>query len=161
MNYAIFGVGRNNAKGAFESFLGQKESYSIYTPFFLDTVQQFSEDELLNRQLFQEFIAKRLPELAAIQGQDFKPTLLGENSALTSLSRKLLAMGNFVIRGNGVMNYENWVKSREFKELKLRVDHEAKPILTALGVNFDYGEHRVHSALQQNILKMQNILTKI
>ncbi|CAE6880937.1 asparagine synthase [Vibrio sp. B1FIG11] len=59
------------------------------------------------------------------------------------------------------MNYENWVKSREFKELKLRVDHEAKPILTALGVNFDYGEHRVHSALQQNILKMQNILTKI
>ncbi|CAE6880922.1 asparagine synthase [Vibrio sp. B1FIG11] len=78
MNYAIFGVGRNNAKGAFESFLGQKESYSIYTPFFLDTVQQFSEDELLNRQLFQEFIAKRLPELAAIQGQDFKPTLLGE-----------------------------------------------------------------------------------
>ncbi|MCK8064989.1 asparagine synthase-related protein [Vibrio sp. 1CM7H] len=161
MNYAIFGLGRNNAKGAFESFLGQKDSYSIYTPFFLDTVQQFNEDELLNRQLFQEFIAKRLPELSVIQGQDFKPTLSGKPNPITTVSRKLLAMGNFVIRGSGVMNYENWVKSSEFKQLKTRLDSDTKSIQAELGLSFDYGDHRVHPALQQNILKMQNILSKI
>jgi asparagine synthase (glutamine-hydrolysing) len=161
MNYAIFGLGRNNAKGAFESFLGQKESYSIYTPFFLDTVQQFNENELLNRQLFQEFIAKRLPELSAIQGQDFKPTLSGKPNPVTTMSRKLLAMGNFVIRGSGVMNYENWVNSSEFRQLKNHLNSETKSLQSELGLSFDYGNHRVHPAFQQNILKIQNILSKI
>ncbi|ERM59194.1 asparagine synthase-related protein [Vibrio cyclitrophicus] len=161
MNYAIFGLGRNNAKGAFESFLGQKDSYSIYTPFFLDTVQQFNEDELLNRQLFQEFIANRLPELSAIQGQDFKPTLSGKPNPVRTMSRKLVAMGNFVIRGSGVMNYENWVKSSEFRRLKSHLNDETRFIQSELGLSFDYGDHRVHPALQQNILKMQNILSKI
>lgn len=161
MNYAIFGLGRNNAKGAFESFLGQKESYSIYTPFFLDTVQQFNENELLNRQLFQEFIAKRLPELSAIQGQDFKPTLSGKPNPVTTMSRKLLAMGNFVIRGSGVMNYENWVNSSEFRQLKDHLNSETKSLQSELGLSFDYGNHRVHPAFQQNILKIQNILSKM
>ncbi|QIZ77319.1 asparagine synthase-related protein [Ferrimonas lipolytica] len=161
MNYAIFGLGRNNSKGAFESFLGQKESYSIYTPFFLDTVQQFNEAELLDRQLFQEFIANRLPELNSIQGQSFKPTLSGNINPITNVSKKIFAMGNFVIRGNGVMNYENWVNSSEFKKLKLRLDNDTKNIQTKLDLSFDYGEHRVHPGIQQNILKMQTILLKM
>lgn len=161
MNYAIFGLGRNNAKGAFESFLGQKDSYSIYTPFFLDTVQQFNENELLNRQLFQEFIAKRLPELSSIQGQDFKPTLTGRPNPINAMSRKIMAMGNFVVRGSGVMNYENWVKSNDFIKLKTKLDVDTKDLQAHLGLSFDYGNHRVHPALQQNILKMQNILLKM
>lgn len=161
MNYAILVLGRNNAKGAFESFLGQKTSYSIYTPFFLDTVQQFNEAELLNRQLFQDFIARRLPELSAIQGQDFKPTLSGNPNAITAYFRKFLAMGNFVVRGSGVMNYENWVNSNEFKQLRAQLEKDSKLITDELGINFNYGDHCVHPALQQNILKMQNILLKM
>ena len=99
--------------------------------------------------------------MSAIQGQDFKPTLSGKPNPITTVSRKLLAMGNFVIRGSGVMNYENWVKSNEFKQLKTRLDSDTKSIQTELGLSFDYGDHRVHPALQQNILKMQNILSKI
>lgn len=161
MNYAIFGLGRNNAKGAFESFLGQKRSHSIYTPFFLDTVQQFNEDELVNRQLFQDFIAERLPELSAIQGQDFKPTLSGNPNAIMAYFKKLFAMGNFVIRGSGVMNYENWVNSTEFKQLKTQLENDSVLIADELGISFNYGDHSVHPALQQNILKMRNILLKM
>lgn len=160
LNYATFGLGRNNDKGAFESFLGQKKSYSIYTPFFLDTVQQFNEDELLNRSMFQEFITKRLPELADIQGQDFKPTLLEKNNYLSAVYRKYWAMSNFVIRGNGVMNYENWVNSSSFSKLKSDLNKDTSDIQDLLGITFDYSAGNVHPAVKLNILKMQNVLMK-
>lgn len=161
MNYAIFGLGRNNAKGAFESFLGQMKSYSIYTPFFLDTVATFSESELLNRKLFQEFFVERLPELSQMQGQEYRPTLSHKRNALLEFSRKVSAMGNFVIRGSGVMNYENWTKSSEFMQLKNEMNEKSADILSQLGISFDTGNKNVHPAIKQNILKMQNILLKV
>lgn len=161
MNYAIFGLGRNNAKGAFESFLGQMKAYSIYTPFFLDVVSKFSESELLNRRLFQEFFVERLPQLSMIQGQEYRPMLSSKKNALMNFSRKVTAMGNFVIRGNGVMNYENWVNSSEFIQLKKEMDDKSKDITNQLGLSLGLGDKNVHPALKQNILKMQSVLLKL
>jgi len=160
MNYAIFGLGRNNSKGAFESFLGQTQSYSIYTPFFLDIVPLFNEDELLNRKLFQQFIVERLPELSAIQGQEFKPTMSNKMGKTVEMVRKLSAMGNFVIRGNGVMNYQNWSNTSEFISLQDELSESTRSITDKLGISFDFGEGVYHSALRQNIIKMQKILLK-
>ncbi len=160
MNYAIFSLGRNNAKGAFESFLGKMKSFSIYTPFFLDVVNKFTENELLNRHLFQQFIVERLPQLSSMQGQDFKPTMSNSSGRTHRVIKKVSAMGNFVIRGSGVMNYENWVNSREFVQLQKNVVDKTYSISEKLGLNFDIGQGNTHPAVKQNILKMQKILSK-
>ena len=82
-------------------------------------------------------------------------------NAFINFSRKVVAMGNFVIRGNGVMNYESWVSSAEFIKLKNEMDEKSKDILSQLGISLNFGDENVHPAIKQNILKMQNVLLKV
>jgi asparagine synthase (glutamine-hydrolysing) len=160
LNFTIFGLGKYNDKGAFESLLGCKKSYSIYTPFFLDIIDKFSEEDMLDRKLFQNFIADRLPHLAAIQGQTYKSSLNKQSFAGLEAFRKVMAMGNFVIRGNGVMNYEEWVKSSEFLALHKKLLDKSSELSESIGLSFDYGLEECHPGLKLNILKMQNILCR-
>jgi hypothetical protein len=111
MNYAIGILGHRNKSGSFESLINHKENYSLYTTYTLEMMKYLNEDELYDRKLFEDFIKERLPELASIKGQDHKTSLL---NATPKFFQKLWSIGMFALRGNGVMNYHNWVKSKAF-----------------------------------------------
>lgn len=160
MNYALFNMGRNNGKGAFESFLGQKRSFSVYNPFFLDVVPYFSKDDLLDRSLFIKFVNYRLPDISEIQGQDFKSARV-VNSVILRRAHNAWALSNAILRGSGVMNYSNWVRGNEFGKLseEVNADFGLLPISKILELKCE--RQNVHPALPMNILKMKNILSKL
>ena len=160
MNYAIFILGRNNEKGAFESMLDQKQSYSIYNPYFLDVIPYLSESDLLDRALFRKFVSYRIPEISGIQGQDFRPAI-NASSSVGRLIHRVGAMGNFVIRGYGVMNYKNWVHSRSFKRLSQMVSQEYDSSPASQYLDLELGDISVHHGVTMNALKMKKFLAKL
>lgn len=113
MNYAIGILGHRNKAGSFESLINHKENYTLYSTYTLEMMKYLSEDEIYDRKLFEDFIKVRLPELASIKGQDHKTSLL---NSTPKVFQKLWSIGIFALRGNGVMNYHNWVKSSAFNQ---------------------------------------------
>jgi len=111
MNYAVDILGQRNKMGAFESLLGDVESFTMYGPAMLKCVQSWNSKEIFNRSFFENFIRERHPELAAIKSQDHKSSL---NITRESKLSKIRNIAEFAVRGRGVMNYENWAKSRKF-----------------------------------------------
>lgn len=111
MNYAIGVLGQRNKLGAFESLVGLKKSYTPYTSSMIDAVETWSEDEIYNRTIFENFIRNRLPFLANIRAQDHKVSL-SNNSP--NILQKLISVSEYVTRGNGVMNYNNWATRPDF-----------------------------------------------
>jgi len=113
MNYAVGVLGQKNKSGAFESLINKKKNYTPYIPFLLDIVSTWSDDDLYDRKLFEDFIKVRLAELSSIRQQSHKPSVDIKNP---NIFHKLYSLFIYVIRGQGVMNYNNWVKQREFKK---------------------------------------------
>lgn len=113
MNYAIGVLGQKNKSGAFESIVNQKKSYTPYTPFLLDIVETWSEDDIYDRKLFEGFIRERLPELANIKQQNHKTAV---NIKEPNVFQKISSLALYVLKGQGVMNYNNWVKKKDFTD---------------------------------------------
>lgn len=113
MNYAIGILGHRNKSGSFESLLNHKENYALYSTYTLEMMKYLNEDEIYDRKLFEDFIKVRLPELANIKGQDHKTSLI---NSTPKFFQKLWSISTFTIRGQGVMNYHNWVKSSAFNQ---------------------------------------------
>jgi len=111
MNYAIGILGHRNKSGSFESLINHKINYTLYTTYTLEMVKYLNEDEIYDRKLFEDFIKERLPELANIKGQDHKTSLL---NTTPKYLQKIFSILEFAIRGQGVMNYHNWVNSKDF-----------------------------------------------
>ena len=111
MNYAIGILGHRNKSGSFESLVNHKTNYTLYTTYTLEMMKYLDEDDIYDRKLFEDFIKERLPELATIKGQDHKTSIV---NATPNFFKKLFSIIEFSIRGQGVMNYHNWVNSLEF-----------------------------------------------
>lgn len=112
MNYALSVLGQRNKKGSFESLLGEYKDYTPYLPFFIGVVQNWTEDEIYDRALFENFVKERLPDLATIKAQNHKTVLAKEKPSTFQKIKSLLL---FVFRGTGVMNYPKWARELEFK----------------------------------------------
>ncbi|MBB1470269.1 hypothetical protein H5232_17725 [Pseudoalteromonas sp. SG41-5] len=111
MNYAVDILGQRNKMGAFESLLGEVESFTMYGPNMLKCVESWGVKDIFNRTFFEDFIRERHPELAAIKSQDHKSSL---NTRKESSISKIKNILEFTFRGRGVMNYENWAKNNDF-----------------------------------------------
>jgi len=113
MNYAIGILGHRNKSGSFESLVNHKENYTLYSTYTLEMMKFLTEDEIYDRKLFEDFIKVRLPELANIKGQDHKTSFV---NTTPKFFQKFWSIGEFTMRGQGVMNYHNWVKSSVFNQ---------------------------------------------
>lgn len=111
MNYAIGVLGQKNKSGAFESILNHKKNYTPYTPFMLDVVKTWNENDIYDRKLFEDFIRDRLPELANIKQQNHKTAI---DVKKPNLIQKTFSLVMYVLKGQGVMNYNNWAKQKDF-----------------------------------------------
>jgi len=111
MNYAIGVLGQKNKSGAFESIVNQKKTYTPYTPFLLDLVETWSDDDIYDRKLFEGFIRDRLPELANIKQQNHKTAI---DIKKPNVFQKISSLALYVLKGQGVMNYNNWAKQKDF-----------------------------------------------
>lgn len=160
MNFNVSGIGHKNKSGSFESLLGQKKSYTIYSPFLSDFVQTWNDEDLIERRLFHDFILEKHLVLSKIKGQDYKVSLSRQDKA--NVVSKLTAMAEFYFRGKGVMNYENWLRDFTFQRfINAEIfDHDTyihsfvdRNIIKDL-----YKEGEVHNKVFENILKLNKIL---
>lgn len=160
MNFNVSGIGHKNKSGSFESLLGQKKSYTIYSPFLSDFIQTWNDEDLIERRLFHDFILEKHLVLSKIKGQDYKVSLSRQDKA--NVVSKLTAMAEFYFRGKGVMNYENWLRNFTFQRfINAEIfDHDTyihrfvdRNIIKDL-----YKEGEVHYKVFENILKLNKIL---
>ncbi len=160
MNFNVSGIGHKNKVGSFESLLGQKKSYTIYSPFLSDFIQTWNDEDLIERQLFHDFILKKHLEISKIKGQDYKVALSRQENA--NVLSKLTAMTEFYFRGKGVMNYENWLRDITFQRFinSEIFDHDTyiHRFVDRKTIKELYKEGEVHNKVFENILKLNKIL---
>lgn len=161
MNYAVSVLGQRNRSGSFESLINHKKDYTPYFPFFIDIVQNWTEEDIYDRKLFEDFIRVKLPQLAAIEGQDYKTPLSKKNPNRLD---KILSLIRFAIRGTGVMNYPRWAKQRKFKQFVISELERADYISDFFDIEpikkLTYNE-RLDSTVLTGILKLNRCIHKM
>jgi hypothetical protein len=161
MNYAIGILGQKNKSGSFESLINHKKSYTPYTPFLLDIVQTWTEEDIYDRKLFENFISERLPELAEIRQQNHKPSV---NIKKPTIIQKVSSLVTYVIRGQGVMNYNNWAKQKEFKEFirkEIKENNYISTYVDVFKIQKLVNENRLNADVLAGCIKMNKILSMI
>ncbi len=160
MNFNVSGIGHKNKLGSFESLLGQKKSYTIYSPFLSDFIQTWNDEDLIERQLFHDFIIKKHLQISRIKGQDYKVALSRQENA--NILSKLTAMTEFYLRGKGVMNYENWLRDKTFKRFInseiFNQDTYIHRFVDRKIIKDLYNGGEVHNKVFENILKLNKVL---
>lgn len=160
MNFNVSGIGHKNKLGSFESLLGQKKSYTIYSPFLSDFIQTWNDEDLIGRQLFHDFILEKHLEISKIKGQDYKVALSRQENA--NVLSKLTAMTEFYLRGKGVMNYENWLRDVTFQRfINTEIFNQDTYIHSFVDrkiIKDLYNEGEVHNKVFENILKLNKVL---
>lgn len=161
MNYAIGVLGQKNKSGSFESILNQKKSYTPYTPFLLDIVSTWSDEDLYDRKLFENFIVERLPELAGIKQQNHKPSI---NIRNPSIFNKLVSLITYILKGQGVMNYNNWATKKDYQNFvksELETNNYISKFIDIEQIKtLVYGK-RLNADVLANCIKMNTILKMI
>jgi asparagine synthase (glutamine-hydrolysing) len=161
MNYAIGILGQKNKSGSFESLINHTKSYTPYTPFLLDIVQTWTEEDIYDRKLFENFISERLPELAEIRQQNHKPSV---NIKKPTIIQKVSSLVTYVIRGQGVMNYNNWAKQKEFKEFirkEIKENNYISTYVDVFKIQKLVNENRLNADVLAGCIKMNKILSMI
>lgn len=158
MNYAISVLGQRNKAGAFESLLNQKKSYTPYTPFLINIVETWNEDDIYDRKIFENFIRDRLPELADIRQQNHKVAV---SNRAPNIFQKIFSLLVYVIRGQGVMNYSNWAKKKDFQKFLKDELNNYSPISDYLNVNVIRDlviKNKLSADVLANCIKINRIL---
>jgi len=161
MNYSIGILGQKNKSGAFESLVNHKKDYTPYTPFLLDTVQTWTEDDIYDRKIFEDFIRIRLPQLANIKQQNHKPSV---DVNQPNIFQKVLSLSTYVIRGQGVMNYNNWAKQKEFKlfiKKELNENNYISKYVDIYKIQKLVNSNQLNADVLANCIKMNTILSMI
>ncbi len=100
-----------NRNGGFESFLGQKRSFSIYVPFLFKEVLNWNPMLLHNRKALNELIARKIPEVKHISPETFG-NVPGKKAGVI---KKTMSLFSFLLRGNGVAIDQHWINKRKVK----------------------------------------------
>ena len=161
-DYVIAIQGSKNKMGAFESILGEKETYSIYNHLVFNEALTWTEEELVNRKLLKDFVKERLPHLAEIKLQNWQPAL-GRNFGFNLESAASLF--SFIIRGWGVMRYPQWSYTRKFKRFAKKEFRKKSPWFDHLFDNEaiwkSYREKTIDCRMFLLLLKMRRLLETI
>jgi len=112
-----------NRNGGFESFLGQKRSFSIYVPFLFKEVVNWNPMLLHNRKALNELIARKIPEVKHISPETFG-NVPGKKAGVI---KKTMSLFSFLLRGNGVAIDQHWINKRKVKsKLLSRVGNDCQ-----------------------------------
>ncbi|RLQ15598.1 asparagine synthase-related protein [Vibrio sp. SBT000027] len=158
MNYAIGILGQKNKSGAFESIINQKKNYTPYTPFLLNVVETWNEDDIYDRKLFEGFIRDRLPELANIKQQNHKTAV---DIYKPNVLQKISSLAFYVLKGQGVMNYNNWAKKKDFTDyvaLELEKYNHISDYIDIEIIQSLVKSNKINSDVLANCMKMNRIL---
>ena len=158
MNYAIGILGQKNKSGAFESIINQKKNYTPYTPFLLNIVETWNEDDIYDREIFEGFIRDRLPELANIKQQSHK-TAVDINKP--NILQKISSLALYVLKGQGVMNYNNWAKKKDFTDyvaLELEKYNYISDFIDIEIIQSLAKSNKINSDVIANCMKMNRVL---
>lgn len=111
--YFYLFLGSRNKYGAFESLQGRQKSYSIYSPFLLDTVLKWKTEFLIGRKVLKHLILKKIPSLSNIMPQNIQVAISQESSQLLPIY-KVISLVDLLIRGGGVGPFERWARRKDY-----------------------------------------------
>lgn len=100
-----------NRYGAFESIMGEKRSFSIYYPYAWLCSRNWGEIQLNERNTLKDLIEKIDTELITISEQSYKTI---SNNKI----KKILKLGEFILRGNGTADKSLYRCRTTQKEMK-------------------------------------------
>ena len=116
MDYRTSALGAVGRMGAYESALGTKKSYTIYTPFLINEALKWDVSLIEDRLVLKELIKRKVPEFADV-GEETTGNLNGTQSKLA----KSLDLLMFHLRGTGIYAAE-WYANNPSIERALRED---------------------------------------
>lgn len=108
LNYFIQELTYRNRLGAYESFLGEKRSFSIYMPYVYEEVLNWDEDFFYKRKALKELIKRKIPELSLIGSQNYLLAPGEKNNIFRRMKGIVIAF----IRGAGTTTNEIYGKNK-------------------------------------------------
>lgn len=129
--------GQHNYNGVFESISGKYISYSIYTTYLLNYLENFSPEHIVERTALKYLLRKLPKNIYKIEGQ----------SPHSSLKINVLDVIDYLIRGYGVRNREYDFKN--YLKIFMNHDFETSKILDfkflrkSSRVFHDYAKHNI------------------
>lgn len=108
----------NNKYGSFSMFW-KKINYSIFSdPYLFEESLKWKPNFLLDRKLQRYFYVKKLPELAKIPAQDYRPAIFFRKK--NSYLRKAFARISYFLCGRG-LRYREWAKRKNYLDFARKV----------------------------------------
>ncbi|MDM8274169.1 hypothetical protein [Enorma phocaeensis] len=116
MDYRTSALGAVGRMGAYESALGTKKSYTIYTPFLINEALKWDVSLVEERLVLKELIRKKVPEFVDV-GEETTGSLSESQTRLVHYFDLLM----FHLRGTGIYAAEWYANDPSIKEA-LRCD---------------------------------------
>ncbi len=115
--FFYYNVGFMNRFGAFESIMGTKRAFSIYTPFMFDETLRWTSDMLKDREALNELIVNKIPEVADIKSESF---YTAPNKRKAGVIDKTFTLIEFLIRGNGTATDQYYLRKKKMQKQFLK-----------------------------------------
>lgn len=112
MDYFVQEITYRNRLGAYESFLGQKRSFSIYMPYVYEEVLKWNESFFDKRLVLKELIRTKIKELSDIGAQNYLLAPAEKNNFLN----KAKGIISYVLRGGGTTTDEIYSKKKNIRK---------------------------------------------
>ena len=111
MDYRTSALGAVGRMGAYESALGTKKSYTIYTPFLINEALKWDVSLVEDRLVLKELIKRKIPEFA-----DVGEETIGNLDASQSKLAKFFDLLMFHLRGTGIYAAEWYANNPLIRE---------------------------------------------
>ena len=111
MDYRTSALGAVGRMGAYESALGTKKSYTIYTPFLISEALKWDVSLIEDRLVLKELIKRKVPEFADV-GEETTGNLSGTQTKFA----KYLDLIMFHLRGTGIYAAEWYARNPSIRE---------------------------------------------
>lgn len=99
--------------GGFETFLSTKRSFSVYIPFMMKEIKTWMPKLFYQRAVLDTLVRTKTPEISNIATENIRPNLSGVGKGLF---QKIMAMLQFLLRGNGTAITEYWMNQRGIRQ---------------------------------------------
>jgi len=160
--YLFFTLASRNGKGAFGSLHGRQKSYCVFSdPWLFEEALTWKPEFLIGRRLQTRFYVKKFPDLAKIKAQDAQPAVFYRDQG-GSTFKKIVALVEFLLRGNGVTRYADWAWEKKYRDYSRKILLRDNKIFNQL---FDVEKimslGKEDMRLYENIVKIKRVLDVI
>lgn len=101
--------------GAFESFFGEKRSYSIYCPWISKYGIVWNKDYLYDRKLLTELICRYMPKISMIGGESYQLAPGYSGGKIRQKYLKIIAVLDRLITGDGTHIVRKYWRNKHIK----------------------------------------------